>query len=270
MNVSLEGKRALVTGAASGIGRAIAEAYGREGAIVAVHGRTEPRVAETVAAIEAAGGEAFAAAADLADADAIDAMCGEALARLDGLDILVNNAGVSRLAPVSTMTTQTWDEIFQTNLRAPFLVTRALLPALVASGREASVIFISSIAANARAKGWGAYAASKSGLDAFMRCLADELGPHGVRVNAISPGWVETKMATSLHEGMAAETGRAFDQLYDESMRGNMLRARLTPSTIADMAVYLASEHGRFITAQTLDVCGGDVPGRRLSGSDTE
>ncbi len=168
------------------------------------------------------------------------------------------------------MTPETWKEILATNLTAPFLVTRALYPALVRSAAGASVIFLSSIAAAAHAAGWGAYAASKNGLNAFMHCLADELGVHGVRVNTIAPGWVDTKMAQELHKDMAAAAGAPYEALYNGNMRGNMLGALLPPDSIADMAVFLASERGRFITAQTLAVCGGCVPGSRGSESSVE
>ncbi|MDP6474839.1 MAG: SDR family NAD(P)-dependent oxidoreductase [Alphaproteobacteria bacterium] len=270
MDTSLAGKRALVTGAGDGIGREIAEALAREGAIVAVHGRAAARIAATLEAIEGAGGKAIPALADLMDEDAINAMCGEALDSLGGLDILVNNAGICTLQEVPRMTPETWKTILATNLTAPFLVSRAVYPALVESGAGASVIFISSIASAAHAAGWGAYAASKNGLDAFMHCLADELGAHGVRVNSIAPGWIETKMAQQLHKSLASAAGAPFEALYNENMRGNMLNALLTPDSIADMAVFLVSERGRFITAQTLAVCGGCVPGSGGGGSTAE
>ena len=261
MDTSLNGKRALVTGAGDGIGREIAEALAREGAAGAVHGRASDRIAATLAAIENAGGTAVPALADLTDEPAIDAMCADVLSALGGLDILVNNAGICSLDDTPHMAPETWKAILATNLTAPFLITRALYPALAKSGADASVIFISSIAADAHAAGWGAYAASKNGLNAYMHCLADELGGHGVRVNTIAPGWVETKMAQELHQGMAAAAGAPYETLYNDNMRGNMLGALLTSDAIADMAVFLASVSGRFITAQTLAVCGGCVPG---------
>ena len=168
------------------------------------------------------------------------------------------------------MAPETWKTILATNLTAPFLIVRAVYLALTQSGAGASVIFISSIAANAHAAGWGAYAASKSGLNAYMHCLADELGAHGVRVNTIAPGWVETKMAQQLHKGMAEASGAPYETLYNDNMRDNMLGALLTPDSIADMAVFLASDRGRFITAQTLAVCGGCVPGSGNSGPAAE
>ncbi len=270
MDTSLSGKRALVTGAGDGIGREIAEALACEGATVAVHGRSLERIAATLEVIEKAGGKAIPALADLAEEDAIDGMCGQACADLGGLDILVNNAGICTLEDTADMAPETWKEILDINLTAPFLVTRAVYPALVQSGADASVIFISSIAADAHTAGWSAYAASKNGLNAFMHCLADELGAHGVRVNSIAPGWVETKMAEDAHKGMAEAAGAPFEALYNDSMRGNMLGALLTPNSIADMAVFLASERGRFITAQTLTVCGGCVPGSRGGESSAE
>ncbi len=261
MDTSLTGRRALVTGAADGIGREIALAYAREGATVAVHGRNAERIAGTLEAIESAGGRATVAIADLANEEAINTMCAKLLDDLGGLDILVNNAGICTLQDTSTMASETWNLIISTNLTAPFLITRALYSALVDARTDGRVIFISSIAAGAHASGWGAYAASKNGLDAYMHCLADELGAHGVRVNTISPGWVETKMAKGLHQGMAEDAGAAYEPLYADNMRDNMLGELLTADTIADMAVYLASERGRFIAAQTLAVCGGCVPG---------
>jgi NAD(P)-dependent dehydrogenase (short-subunit alcohol dehydrogenase family) len=270
MDTSLSGKRALVTGAGNGIGRDIAEALAREGATVAVHGRSLERVSATLEAIQEAGGTAFPALADLADENAIAAMCSEACGNLGGLDILVNNAGICTLEDTPDMAPETWKAMLSINLTAPFLITRAVFPALIKSGAEASVIFVSSIAAGAHSAGWGAYAASKNGLNAFMHCLADELGGHGVRVNSIAPGWVETKMARDAHKGMAEAAGAPYEALYNDSMRGNMLGALLTPDSISDMAVFLASERGRFITAQTLTVCGGCVPGSRGSESSAE
>ena len=270
MDTSLNGKRALVTGAGDGIGREIAEALAREGAVVAVHGRSAARISATLAAIEGAGGSALPALADLSEEDAIGTMCADVLDALGGLDILVNNAGICSLQDTPHMAPETWKAILATNLTAPFLIARGVYPALVQSGADASVIFISSIAADAHAAGWGAYAASKNGLNAYMHCLADELGAHGVRVNTIAPGWVETKMAQQLHQGMADASGAPYETLYNDNMRGNMLGALLTPDSIADMAVFLASDRGRFITAQTLAVCGGCVPGSGNSESSAE
>ena len=268
MQTSLHGRRALVTGAGSGIGAAIAEAFAREGAHVAVHARTDERARPTVDAIEAADGRAFAVAADLRDRAAIAPMCAAATDRLGGLDILVNNAGVFIRKDVAEMDIASWDSMVETNLTAPYLVTQAALPAIRASGAGASVIFVSSIAAGACAAGWGTYAMTKNGLNAFMHCLADELGVAGVRVNAICPGWVETRMAQDAHRGLAADLGIDYETHYAANMRANMLGALVSADSIADMAVFLASERGRHITAQELTVCGGCVPGAKAEAPD--
>ena len=265
METSLEGRRALVTGAASGIGAAIARAFAREGAHVAVHARSAARAAPTVAAIAADGGRAFAAVADLRDRAAVAPMCAAAIEGLGGLDVLVNNAGVFVRAEVDALALEDWDAMVETNLTAPFLVARAALPALRASGAGASALFVSSIAAGAHAAGWGAYAMTKNGLNAFMRCLADELGGDGVRVNALCPGWVETGMARDAHRIIAASEGADYETFYAANMRDNMLGALVTADSVADMAVFLASERGRHVTAQLLTVCGGCLPGRRAA-----
>ena len=270
METSLHGRRALVTGAASGIGAAIAEAFAREGAHVAVHARTAERARPTVDAIEAEGGRAFAAVADLRDRAAVAPMCEAAIERLGGLDILVNNAGVFIRKDVAEMDLASWDNMVETNLTAPYLVTQAALPAIRESGAGASVVFVSSIAAHAYAAGWGIYAMTKNGLNAFMRCLADELGTAGVRVNAICPSWVETRMAQEAHRDLAADLGIDYETHYANNMRANMLGALVTADSVADMAVFLASERGRHITAQELTVCGGSIPGSKSGPPEAE
>ena len=127
----LIGKRALVTGAASGIGRAIAESFAREGAQVALHARNEARASETLAAIEAEGGTAFAVAADLTDSAAIETMCAQAIERLGGIDIVMNNAGVADYKKVVDMEESFWDRIFEVNLKAPFLISKFTLPKMI-------------------------------------------------------------------------------------------------------------------------------------------
>ena len=141
MRVGLEGKRTLVTGAASGIGRAIAEAYAREGATVAVHARSEARAAETLAAIADAGGKAFAAPADLTDPSAIEAMCKAAIERLGGIDVVVNNAGVADYKKVVDMDEAMWDWIMAVNLKAPYLISKHTLPTMIAQGAGGVQLF---------------------------------------------------------------------------------------------------------------------------------
>jgi 3-hydroxybutyrate dehydrogenase len=257
MEMGLEGKRALVTGAGSGIGRAVAEALAAEGVTVAVHSRSAARVKATLGAIAAAGGKAFPVVADMTKPAEIKRMCANALKRLGGIDIVVNNAGVADMKPVVEMDERFWDGILDVNLKAPFLVSKYTLPTMIKQGKGGSILFTSSTNGKTADADWSAYNASKHGLIGLMRCLAAEVGKHAIRVNAVCPGWVTTKMADDLHRKMAKSAGRPFEQVYDESMRFNMLRALIPAEDEAAMYVYLAGEPGRYVSGQAINVCGG-------------
>ena len=257
MTGKLAGKRALVTGAASGIGKSIAESYAREGAVVAVQARSIERSAETLELITAEGGEAFAVAADLTDTGEIEAMCQQAIERLGGIDIVMNNAGVGEYKKVVDMEESFWDRIMDVNLKAPFLVSKYTLPAMIEQGAGGVQLFNASTNAKTADADWTAYNATKHGLVGFVRCLAAEVGPQGIRVNAICPGWIDTKMAVELHEDLAREMKEPYEKVYDESMRLNMLSEIIPPQAVADMAVFLAGEGGTYVTGQAINVCAG-------------
>ena len=255
MTGKLTGKRALVTGAASGIGKSIAESYAREGAVVAVQARSIERSAETLESITAEGGEAFAVAADLTDTGEIEAMCQQAIERLGGIDIVMNNAGVGEYKKVVDMEESFWDRIMDVNLKAPFLVSKYTLPAMIEQGAGGVQLFNASTNAKTADADWTAYNATKH--VGFVRCLAAEVGPQGIRVNAICPGWIDTKMAVELHEDFAREMKEPYEKVYDESMRLNMLSEIIPPQAVADMAVFLAGEGGTYVTGQAINVCAG-------------
>lgn len=257
MDMKLAGKRALVTGAASGIGQAVAQGLAAEGAVVAVHARAEARAAPTVDAIKAAGGKAFAVGADLQTLGDIKGMCEKAIAKLGGIDIVVNNAGVAELASVVDMDEALWDRVMNVNLKAPFLVTKYTAPTMIKQGQGGSILYTSSTNGKSADADWSAYNTSKHGIIGFMKCMAAELGKHNIRVNAVCPGWVATKMADEIHEKLANDANRPFGDVYNESMRANMLRSIIPTKDEADMYVYLASEHGRSITGQSINVCAG-------------
>lgn len=257
MTGKLAGKRALVTGAASGIGKSIAESYAREGAVVAVQARSIERSAETLKSITEEGGEAFAVAADLTDTGEIEAMCQQAIERLGGIDIVMNNAGVGEYKKVVDMEESFWDRIMDVNLKAPFLVSKYTLPAMIEQGAGGVQLFNASTNAKTADADWTAYNATKHGLVGFVRCLAAEVGPQGIRVNAICPGWIDTKMAVELHEDFAREMKEPYEKVYDESMRLNMLSEIIPPQAVADMAVFLAGEGGTYVTGQAINVCAG-------------
>jgi 3-oxoacyl-[acyl-carrier protein] reductase len=239
---------ALVTGGSGGIGAAIAEAFGREGARVAVHYHRHPdRAAAVVARVEAAGGSAFAVGADLTDAAAVEGLVRATLARHGRIDVLVTGAGILNRTPLHEMSEETWDRMIATNLRSVFLCARAVLPDMLARG-AGSIITLSSALAQKGLTGHAHYAAAKGAIIAFTRALAREVGPRGIRVNSIAPGPIETEMLGPLDD----EARRRGSALF-------ALRRFGVPADVAPTAVFLASDASSYYTGQTLCPNGGDV-----------
>jgi 3-oxoacyl-[acyl-carrier protein] reductase len=238
----------LVTGGSGGIGAAIVEAFALEGVRLAVHYyRHGDRAAEVAARVVAAGAEAFTVAADVADGAAVRAMVDAVLARYGRLDVLVNNAGVLSRALVHEMSEETWDNTLSTNLRSVFLCSRAVLPHMLERGSGVIINMGSTISLKGLS-GYAHYAASKGAIIAFTRALAREVGPRGVRVNAIAPGPIETEMIGPLNE----EERRRGSQLF-------ALRRFGVPADVAPTAVFLASDAAAYYAGQTLCPNGGDV-----------
>jgi 3-oxoacyl-[acyl-carrier protein] reductase len=248
---TLAGRTALVTGGSRGIGRAIAERLGRDGARVGVHfGRNEPAAKETVAAIEAAGGSAFALRAELGVPGDAEALWEAFDAHADGLDILVNNAGiVSREPGIAGTTREGFDRLFAVNTRAPFFVTQLALERLRDGGR---IINLSTglSARPATMPDLVAYTMTKSAIDAFTAALARELGPRGITVNAVAPGAVDTDM--NAHWLREEEARRAMAE-------ASPLRRIGRADDIADVAAFLAGADARWITGQVVDASGGQT-----------
>ena len=259
MSGRLPGKRALVTGATSGIGRAIALALAAEGACVAVHGRSAARAEPVVREIRNAGGAGFGVGADLCDHAALEAMCGSALGRLGGIDVVVNNAGVFAPGRILEVDLACWERNFAVHVTAPMLVTRHSVPAMIDAGAGGSLIYIASTSSTQPDAEWVAYTASKHALLGLMRAAASDYGRHGIRSNAIAPAWVDTPMARRYFDERVRRSGEDRDALYREGMGNGVLNTRIPPGSIADLAVYLASAAGRHLTGQTLSVCGGAV-----------
>lgn len=252
----LSNKRVLLTGAGQGQGKAIAAALVREGARVAVHDLTSESAARTCKEIDNGGKAAFPLSANLRDAAQIEQLCSQAIAGLDGLDILVSNAGIARIASVLDTDESLWDDTININLKAGFLLTKHALPAILRN-EQGAIIFNASTSGKSADANMSAYNASKHGLIGFMKCLAAEVGPKNVRVNAICPGWVDTPMAHDLHQTFATEQGRPFEQVLDEGMRNNMMKALLPPDATADLCVFLASNESKYITGQAINLCAG-------------
>jgi NAD(P)-dependent dehydrogenase (short-subunit alcohol dehydrogenase family) len=239
------GRRALVTGAAAGIGRAIACRLAHAGAQVACIDVNETALAEVVAFIGAGQGRALPFVADVASEKASRRAVDAAVAAMGGLDVLVNNAGIVILQRFDETPVEDWDRTFAINLRAMFLMARAALPALRRSSCGA-IVNIASIAAYRYTVPHVAYATTKAGVVAFTRDLAVELAPDRIRVNAVAPGPIATEMLGKL---TADELGRAGK---------HYLLGRLgKPEDIAEAVAYLASDRASYVTGATLPVTGG-------------
>ena len=242
----LQGRVALVTGAARNIGRAIAVALAEAGAKVAVCARSDKAgVDETVAEIGALGGEGLAILADLTDEQAVAGMVQQAVARFGRLDILVNNAAVRGETPLAEMTLQEWRRVMSTCLDGPFLCARAALSPLIASGQGA-IINIGGLTAYTGARNRSHVVSAKAGIDGLTKALAHELADHNITVNTVSPGLVET--VRGKHSAVTPDHHRRHETL---------LGRRGRPEEVAAMVRHLAGPHGRFITGQTIHVNGG-------------
>lgn len=244
MKPRLEGRHARVTGATSNIGRAVAERFAAEGAVVAVSGRDTARGAAVVAGITAAGGRAVFVPADLdgTAATSFDLADRSAKALLGRVDVLVNSAAVVPIADTAGTDEASLDAAWAVNVKAPFFLVARLDPAMAARGGGA-VINISSWMARTGTSGVVAYAASKGALDVLTKCWAAEFGPFGVCVNAIAPGVVR-------EDPDRPDPGAA-------AMRGTPYGRILPPDAIAAAAVYLASPEAAGVHGTSLDVNGG-------------
>ncbi|MDT0455153.1 SDR family oxidoreductase [Streptomyces sp. DSM 41527] len=248
---ALSGRTALVTGGSRGIGRAISERLARDGARVGVHyGRDEAAAEETVAGIEAAGGQAFTVRAPLGGPGGAEVLWAAFDPQADGLDILVNNVGTAgRRERIAQVTEADFDHLFAVNTKAPFFLTQLGLSRLRDGGR---IINTSTGQTRGRAKTeLIAYAMAKGAIDVFTRTLAKELGPRGITVNAVAPGAVDTDMNASWLRGEANTEAQA-------AVRAMSPLGRIADATdIGDIVAFLASDDSRWVTGQWIEATGG-------------
>jgi len=243
----LSNRVALVTGGSRGLGRATAARLAEQGARVIVHYAASRDAADAVVAeIRAKGGQADALGADLAAPDGAhrlaDAVKALGIARLD---ILVANAGIAELTPIEQETVESFDRHFAVNVRAPFFLVQQLLPLL---GEGSSVIFLSSVVARVAFDNSAIYSATKGAIEVLTRNLAKDLGPRGIRVNAIAPGAIDTDMAQMF---LGTEEGR-------EYIKGLQALKRIgQPDDIADAVLFLASDQSRWIDGRSIETSGG-------------
>ncbi|AYG03944.1 SDR family NAD(P)-dependent oxidoreductase [Gryllotalpicola protaetiae] len=233
----LAGKTALVTGATSGIGRAAAVRLAEQGAEVLVHGRDAARGAAVVEDIETSGGKARFVQADLANPEEIEALA----EKIGDVDILVNNAGTVWFGPTPDISVAEYDNLFNANVRATYLVTAALIPGLVRKG--GAVVNVGSMAGKIGMSGGAAYGATKAALHSFTQAWAAELAPQGVRVNAVAPGPIFTPIVSD--ESTSALGSRT------PLARGGK------PEEIADTIAFLVSPAAGYVTGAVLSADGG-------------
>ena len=249
MGTRLEGKTALVTGATSNIGRAIALAFGAEGAHVVVSGRSVERGAAVVELIRAEGGRADFVAADLDGSPTASRNLATAATQLLGgrIDILVNNAGVFPSTTTATTDEETFDRVYAVNVKAPYFLTGAIAPAMAEAGGGAIINLGSWIARLGIPS--ALYSSTKGAVETLTKAWAAEFGPDGVRINAISPGVIRAPNP----DGSDSEAHPVAEMM----MRGTPAGGSGTPDAIAHAAVYLASDEAAFVHGSVIDVDGG-------------
>ena len=250
----LIGKVALVTGGGSGIGRAAALAFAREGAAVVLAGRREAELHAVAAEITAAHGRATAIPTDVSDETAIEALVKGTLDRFGQLDAAFNNAGITgAFAPISELPAAEFDRVMSVNARGVWLMIKHEVKAMLAQGRGGAIVNTSSIAATGGFVGLSIYAASKAALDAMVRVVALEVGSEGIRINNVSPGVIKTPMSMRYGEEALAPYGAHAP-----------LKRLGEPEDVGDVVAWLCSSEARFITGQSIPVDGGfNIPGAR-------
>lgn len=242
----LTDKAALVTGATGGIGGAIARAFHKQGATVAVSGRQKDKLEKLAAEL---GNRAYVLPCDLADKAAVARLVDETIAKLGRLDVLVNNAGLTKDNLFMVMKDEQWDEVIAVNLTSTFMLMRAAARAMMRAktgyGRIVNISSVSGVVGN---PGQGNYAASKAGIIGMSKSLAREVASRGITVNCIAPGFISTAMTDVLNEKQVG----AIKEAIPAQKFG-------TPADIAAACVYLASAEAGYMTGQTLHVNGGMV-----------
>jgi len=252
----LAGRRALITGASRGIGRAIALRYAEEGAELFLTATNAALLDETRALAEAQGAQVALHCADVSQRGAVQAMVDAALQALGGIDILVNNAGVYKAARLVDTTAEDFDRIMQVNVYGVFHVMQCVLRHMQQRSGGGKVINIASTAGKWGSMNQSAYNASKHAVVGLTRCAALEMGAHGINVNAICPGFVQTDMLESFR-AHGDILGLPFEKIMEAGLARVPLKRFLQPREIADLALYLGSSESDGMTGQTLLLDGG-------------
>jgi 3-oxoacyl-[acyl-carrier protein] reductase len=251
MTERFQGRVAIVTGGAQGIGAAIAQRLAAEGAAVAVADLTAERGEQTVAAITKDGGRAVAYGADVSQTAAVEELVAAVAAEFGRIDILVNNAGITRDNLLFKMTDEDWDTVINVNLRSAFLMSRECQKHFVKQ-KYGKIVSLSSRSALGN-RGQANYAASKAGIMGLTATLSVELGPFGVNVNAVAPGYI----ATAMTDATARRIGLDPEELKKAAAEQTPVRRVGEPEDIAATVAFLAADESSFISGQTIQVNGG-------------
>lgn len=245
---SLKGKYGLVTGAKSGIGRAMAQGLAEAGADLIVAGRNLEPLEKAAREMSGQGGKVLAASVDMKSKESIQALVDKASEEFGRIDFLFNNAGTIHRAPAEDFPTDAWEEVIQVNLTGPFLLGQAVAKTMIANGIPGKIVNTSSLIAVFGGKTVAAYAASKGGLTQLTKAMSNDWAKYGIRVNAIGPGWVKTDMTRALRENT---------ERYNEIAARIPLGRWAEPEDLAGLAVFLASDASNYITGQVIFVDGG-------------
>jgi NAD(P)-dependent dehydrogenase (short-subunit alcohol dehydrogenase family) len=247
-DLRLDGQRAIVTGASRGIGLAIAERLGRNGARVALVSRKQVALDEAAASLARHGIETMTIAANMSDPNEVAGITPRVVAEWGGVDVLVNNAASNPVfGPITELAEQGWDKILTTNVKGPFLLSQSAAKDMLERGRGA-IVNIASTGGFEPSPMIGAYCVSKAAIIMLTKVMAAELGPRGIRVNCIAPGLVETKFAEVLVNT---------PQIHDAYVSRAALRRHGQPAEIAGAAHFLASEAASYMTGQVMVIDGG-------------
>jgi NAD(P)-dependent dehydrogenase (short-subunit alcohol dehydrogenase family) len=260
MAVQLSGTVAAVTGAGSGIGRGIAVALGGAGARLVVNDAAEDGLEETLRLVRDAGTEAVASVGDVRRREDVERLVGDAVATFGGLDVMIANAAVGLYADLEEMAEEEIDRVLDVNLKGALTSAQLAIPALRARG-GGSIVFVSSVQAYETLRGCVVYGAAKAGLVAAARALAVEVGEHGIRVNAIAPGTIDTPMLQRDLEGMNTADADGF---LERVRAANALGRIGTVEEVADVVVFLVSDAARYVTGATIVADGGFLAVRRF------